>query len=126
MPANPPTLYLVTDRQALYVNDDANDRIAALIDLLTEAAKAGIGLIQIREKYLSGRQLFSLVDAAIKAARPFGARVLVNDRIDVAIACGADGVHLAGNSIPIDVARNLIGPKMLLGVSTHSSQEVDT
>jgi len=126
MPANLPTLYLVTDRQALYVNNDANDRIAALLDLLTEAAKAGIDLIQIREKDLSGRQLFSLVESVVNAVRPLGARVFVNDRVDVALACGADGVHLAGNSIPVEVVRRLVGPKMLLGVSTHSSQEVDT
>src|SRR5258708_5192318 len=96
-----PILYLVTDRRSL----EAEDQIGALIELLTKAAVAGVDLIQIREKDLAGRDLFELVKTVIAAARPFGAKVLVNDRIDVALAADADGVHLASNSIPADVAR---------------------
>ena len=115
-----PLLYLVTDRLSL----PGENKDRSLIDLLIRAAKAGIDLIQIREKDLTGRALFELVKASIAAVRPFGAKVLVNDRIDIAMATGADGVHLPSNSIPVDVARRVIGTNRLLGVSTHSSEEV--
>ena len=119
MLAERPLLYLVTDRHSL----NADDQMHALIDLVTKAAAAGVGLIQIREKDLSARELFELVKTAIAAVRPFGTKVLVNDRIDVALAGDADGVHLASNSIPVEVARKLIGNR-ILGASTHSIEEV--
>ena len=115
-----PLLYLVTDRLSL----SGENKEQSLIALITRAAKAGVDLIQIREKDLTGRALFELVKASIAAVRPFGAKVLVNDRIDLALAVDADGVHLPSNSIPVDVARQLVANKRLLGVSTHSAQEV--
>src|SRR5581483_4191585 len=118
--AKPPTLYLVTDRHSL----GGSDRIQSLVDFVAEAASAGIDLIQIREKDLTGRKLFELTDAIVKKVRPLGARVLVNDRIDIAIACDADGVHLASNSIPVEVAMSLLGKNKLLGISTHSLSDV--
>ena len=115
-----PLLYLVTDRLSL----SGEKKEHSLIALITRAAKAGVDLIQIREKDLTGLALFELVKASIASVRPFGAKVLVNDRIDVALAANADGVHLPSNSIPVEVARQLIGANRLLGVSTHSNEEV--
>jgi thiamine-phosphate pyrophosphorylase len=115
-----PLLYLVTDRLSLEGKNNSH----LFVDLLTRAAKAGVDLIQIREKDMTGRELFELSTAAITAVRPLGAKVLVNDRIDVALAAGADGVHLPSNSIPVTVARELIGGQLLLGVSTHSFDQV--
>ncbi len=80
--------------------------------------------MQIREQDLSARDLCAFVRAALAQAKPHGARVLVNDRLDVALAAGADGVHLRTNSLPIAAVRRVVQrPDFLLGVSTHSLRE---
>lgn len=91
---------------------------------IEQAAKAGVDWIQIREKDLSGRQLAKLTEQAILRAGDDSA-VLVNDRVDVAIATGASGVHLGEDSLPPMEVRKLVsqrlaGRKFLLGVSAHS------
>lgn len=121
---NAPLLYLVTDRHALDARLAAGARIEALLELLTEAARAGVDLIQLREKELSGREFYQLTAATVAAVRPLGTKVLVNDRVDVALAAGADGVHLATSSLPVAVARQLVGDQFLIGASTHSLAEV--
>lgn len=91
------------------------------------AAQAGCQLIQIREKDLSPRALSAFTRQAIAVARPHGARVLVNDRLDVALAAGADGVHLRVSSLPAAAVRAVVMSKglddFLIGVSTHSMAE---
>jgi thiamine-phosphate pyrophosphorylase len=119
-----PLLCLITDRQILPAKNSADrDNFAALIDLARRAAQAGVKLIQIREKDLSARQLCYLVAEILSATTGTGAAVLVNDRIDVALACGAHGAHLRGNSLPARVARKLAGDNFIIGVSVHSVSE---
>ena len=79
-------------------------------------------MIQIRERDLSARQLFHLADKAAEIARLHGARVLINDRADVAATVGA-GVHLTTRSMASGVVRRAFGAKMLIGASTHSLDE---
>ena len=117
-----PILYLITDRHSL----GTSDNFSALIELSTKATRAGVDMIQIREKDLTGRQLFELTSAIIAAVRQYGTKVMVNDRIDIALACSADGVHLASNSLPVPVARELLGNNHILGVSTHSLDQVQS
>lgn len=98
------TLCYVTDRKAFGSFDPAGSVVAKV----RAAAAAGVDWIQIREKDLPGRELFALVRAAIQAAEvPAGnIRIFVNDRLDVALAAGAGGVHLGGQSLPVgDVVR---------------------
>jgi thiamine-phosphate pyrophosphorylase len=100
----------------------------AFVDLLTlvEAAVASeIPLIQIREKQLSTRVLYELTRRAAKIVQGTTSRLLINDRFDVALAAGADGVHLTARSLPARVIRQLCPPDFLIGVSTHSASEVD-
>jgi thiamine-phosphate pyrophosphorylase len=92
--------------------------------LIQAAAKANVDLIQIREKDLSARALSELVECAVEAVAPYATRVLVNDRFDVALACGAHGVHLTTQSLPPAVVRREVGDRLLIGVSTHSLEEV--
>jgi thiamine-phosphate pyrophosphorylase len=88
---------------------------------LAEAAVAAqISLFQIREKALSARVLYELVTRAAKVTRGSSTRLLVNDRFDVALAAGADGVHLTSTSLPPQVVRQACGPELLIGASTHS------
>lgn len=97
------------------------------VEKITKASAAGCQLIQIRERDLPARPLCQMTREAIEAARPFGARVLVNDRLDVALASGADGVHLRSTSLPVDAVRQVRDQRslgsFLIGVSTHSLVE---
>jgi thiamine-phosphate pyrophosphorylase len=108
----PPVLCLVTDGTS---SPDLN--------AIREAAHAGIDLIQIREPRLDDRSLLTVVRAAIDAGAGTGARVIVNDRLDVALAAGAAGVHLRGNSFDAADARRLAPEEFLIGRSVHSVAE---
>jgi len=108
---------LITDRNAL----------PAGIDLMTQveqALKGGVQAVQLREKDLSAAELYPLAKELRALTRRYDARLLVNDRIDVALAVDADGVHLGGQSLPVAAARRLLGPNRLLGVSTHHLDEI--
>lgn len=91
--------------------------------VLQQALDGGGEAIQLREKDLGGRELFSLAEAARKLTQRYHARLLINDRIDIALAVDADGVQLSKASIPVDSARILLGRQQLLGASTHSLEE---
>jgi thiamine-phosphate pyrophosphorylase len=105
----------ITDRRAL--------EPAPLIPRIGEAVRAGVDLIQIREKDLATRDLVELTAAALDAARGTSTRVVVNDRLDVAMALSAAGVHLATASLPARAARRIAPADFLIGVSCHSLQE---
>lgn len=110
-------LYLITDRHALTPG-------RRLAEVVRAACAAGVRAVQLREKDLSARKLFLLAGQLREITRDFGTRLLINDRIDVAMAVGADGVHLGGHSLPVAAARHLLGPDRLLGVSTHHLDEI--
>ena len=109
------SLYLVTDRQQTAGRP--------LLDVLEACLAAGVRAIQLREKDLTTRKLFSLGTEVRRLTREYDAALLINDRIDVALALDADGVHLAGHSLPPQTARKILGPGPLIGVSTHSVDE---
>jgi thiamine-phosphate pyrophosphorylase len=92
---------------------------AQLLAVIRAAAENGADWIQVRDHQASARELFDLAQAAVTICRPRGVRVAVNDRIDVALAVGADGVQLSGRSLPVGVARELVGD-LNIGVSVHS------
>jgi len=100
-----------------YVTDR---RHGDLIAHATRAIASGVDMIQIREKDLPARPLVELVSAVIELARGTSTRIVVNDRLDVALATGADGVHLPANGLPASMVRRHI---KLLGVSTHALAE---
>jgi thiamine-phosphate pyrophosphorylase len=117
-------LCLVTDRRRLAGAGaplEASRR--CLVDQARFAAAAGIDLIQVRERDLDAAELASLVTSLLEAVRGSRTRILVNDRIDVALACGADGVHLRGDSIDAADARRLAPAAFLIGRSVHHPDE---
>ena len=125
-------LCYVTDRQALSKSHDLGAR-EALLHKIQDAAAAGVDWIQIREKDLSGKECAALTSAAIeRAARPLTSRqspirILVNDRLDVALSQAAGGVHLSKNGLPVEKARELADSRIpsqdfLIGVSCHSAE----
>jgi thiamine-phosphate pyrophosphorylase len=93
------------------------------MDLIGQAAQAGVDLIQIREKDLPARVVGQLVERAVEVVKPYGTRILVNDRFDIALACGAQGVHLTTQSLPSEVVRAQVGDRLIIGASTHSLEE---
>ena len=92
-------------------------------DVLAAAIDGGADAIQVREKALDGGELVELVGAAIARARPAGVRVIVNDRIDVALAAGADGVHVGQSDLSPAAVRSIAGRRLSIGVSTHDLAE---
>jgi thiamine-phosphate pyrophosphorylase len=113
-----PRLVLVTDRRATAGRD--------LVDVVSAALEAGLPAVQLREKDLPGGPLLVLAERLRAVTARAGALFLVNDRVDVAIAAGADGVHLGGGSMPVADARALLPPGALVGVSTHAPEELIT
>ena len=80
----------------------------------------GAKLIQLREKQLPARDFFAQADEAIKVARAHGVRIIINDRVDIALALKADGVHLGQDDMPPEAARAILGSQALIGFSTHN------
>ena len=109
------SLYLVTDRHQTCGR--------SLQDVVSAALRAGVRAVQLREKDLPTRPLLSLARELTDLARPYGARILVNDRVDVCLAAGSDGTHLPAAGLRPSVAQRLLGPDRLIGVSAHSADE---
>ena len=105
-----PRIYPLTDAQLTGLPH------AEQVELLTQG---GATLIQLREKHMTAREFY---EQARVAARP-GVQLIINDRVDVALAVGADGVHLGQDDMPPDAARKLLGPKAVLGYSTHNVEQ---
>ena len=109
-----PKLYPITDRRLSGLSHA--EQVARLCE-------GGARVVQLREKHLSPREFYAEVLEALRVARRFGARVVVNDRIDVALAAGADGVHVGQDDVPPEAARALLGGGKIVGFSTHSVEQ---
>ncbi len=110
-------LYLITDRRMMTHH-------ASLITGVREALKGGVRAIQLREKDLSTKELLGLAYKMRELTKRYNARLFINDRLDIALAVGADGVHLTQRSVPVDAVRKAIdASRFLIGVSTHSLRE---
>lgn len=115
MPKPDFALFLITDRKLC--------RPRQLQEVVREAATAGVKAIQLREKDLPARDLFHLSQTLVKICAEHNVHLLINDRVDLAAAVGAAGVHLTSRSLPVSVARRQLGKDSLIGVSTHSRAE---
>lgn len=83
----------------------------------------GSELIQIREKHFSPRDFYESAEAALAVARQNKVRIVINDRVDIALALKADGVHLGQDDLPPEYARRILGPDAIIGFSTHSVRQ---
>jgi len=110
-----PSLYVVLDRAASGGRD--------LVEILDDALAGGARLIQLREKEWPSGRVLPLAERLRARCRAAGATFIVNDRVDLAVAVGADGVHVGQDDLPARAARPLLRPGMILGVSTHSVEQ---
>jgi len=107
----------------LVVTDRHQTKGRPLVPLLQRVLTAAAPIVQLRERDLSARELVGLAREVQAVTAPRRAQLLINDRIDVALALEEVGVHLRSNSLPVTVARQMLGTQRLLGISVHSVEE---
>ncbi|MEQ8181480.1 MAG: thiamine phosphate synthase [Smithellaceae bacterium] len=110
-------LYLVTDR------DLCGEKY--LEDVVLESVKGGVSCVQLREKDISTRLFVSEAQRIKKLLEPYQIPLIINDRIDVALACGAEGVHIGQEDMPYSIARQLMGRKAIIGLSVETWEDVE-
>jgi thiamine-phosphate pyrophosphorylase len=106
-----PKLYAITDRQ--WSNCEHDEIVRMLLN-------GGARFIQLRDKEAGGRELLEQAVACLRLTRNAGATLIINDRVDVALTAGADGVHLGQDDLSVAEAREILGEDKIIGVSTHS------
>jgi len=109
-------LYLVTDRSLCGEKP--------LEDVVLGAARGGVAYVQLREKEMSTRLFVEEAGRIKKILKPFKIPLIINDRVDVALACGAEGVHIGQEDMPYDLARNLMGSEAIIGLSVETWDDV--
>lgn len=112
---NPYKLYLVTDEQ---------QDIQTTVAVVNEAVKGGVTAVQIREKQTDTRQFIEKALAVKNVLKGTNVPLIINDRIDVALAVKADGIHLGQSDMPVSMARGIVGSRMLIGLSVENEQQL--
>lgn len=114
MPIKLPKLYPITDsRLSGLTHAEQVERLSA----------GGARFIQLREKHLAPRDFYHQAEEALRVARERGASLIINDRVDVALATGADGIHLGQSDLPPLAARAIMGERAVIGFSTHNVEQ---
>jgi thiamine-phosphate pyrophosphorylase len=114
LPSDLPRIYPITDRRLTGLSHA--EQVARLCE-------GGARLIQLREKHLTPREFYLEAESALRVARSYGARIVVNDRADIALALGADGLHLGQDDLRPDAARRVLGDDAIVGFSTHNAEQ---
>jgi len=126
-----PAADLGSDRRArlaaarLYLVCDANPGGRALPEVIRPAIAGGVDVVQLRDKELGDEELVAVANAARALCERLGALLIVNDRPLVARESGADGLHVGQDDMPVAEARAIVGPDLLIGLSTHAPGEID-
>lgn len=123
LPSVRPLVCLITS--GIATDEKFEDAKARILDLISAAVTYRLPLVQLREKRLSARNLFELAAAAVDVARGSSTQILVNERADIALGAGADGVHLPSTGLPAAIVRERFPPPFMVGVSTHTFEEIE-
>ena len=108
-------IYLVTDEKACLEKD--------FYSCIEEAIKGGVGIVQLREKNISTKDFYEKALKVKEICKNYGVLFIINDRLDIAQAVGADGVHLGQSDMPIEEARKILKDKFLIGVTARNIEE---
>ena len=100
-------------------------RLGGIQEFIGSSRRLGVDAIQIREPQLTARELFEITESAVALARGTSVKIIVNERADVAVAAGADGVHLRASGPPVADVRAIVPAGFVIGRSAHSDQEID-
>jgi thiamine-phosphate pyrophosphorylase len=111
------------DDARLYLCTDARERQGDLARFLDQVLQSGVDIVQLRQKGLEAGQELRYLEIFRQACAAHGKLLAVNDRADVAYAAGADVLHLGQDDLPVAVARELVGPRPLIGLSSHAESE---
>ncbi len=109
-------IYLVTDTPAC--------RGRSLATVVAAAARAGVSFVQLREKQADTRHFLDQAVTLLEILKPAGIPLIINDRVDIALAAGADGVHLGQSDMPYALARRILGPRAVIGLSVETWEDV--
>lgn len=109
------SLYLVTDRSLSLGR--------SIEDVVEKAVGGGVTMVQLREKDSTTREFYQLAVALKNILHPFGVPLIINDRLDIALACDADGLHIGQSDMPYSVVRNLLGKNKIIGLSVENIQD---
>lgn len=109
-------LYLVTDRGLSLGRD--------IEWVVSEAVKGGVSIVQLREKDIDTREFVDLGKRLKALLAPLGVPLIINDRVDVALAVDADGVHIGQSDMPYEIARKLLGPDKIIGLSAENMDDI--
>jgi thiamine-phosphate pyrophosphorylase len=110
---------------SVYLVTDASPKLGPFEEFLATAIDAGVDMLQLRDRRLNDRELLDAARLAARVCRELGALCIINDRLDVALSAGADGVHLGQDDLDLKSARAIAGADFVIGVSTHSAEQVD-
>ena len=109
-----PKIYPITDVRLSKISH---------VEQVEKLIEGGAKFIQLREKYASAREFYKSAESALKIARKHNVKIIINDRVDVALALKADGVHLGQDDLPPAEARKILGEKAIIGFSTHNVEQ---
>jgi thiamine-phosphate pyrophosphorylase len=108
----------------VYPITDTNLSGLSHVEQIDRLISGGATLIQLRDKHAAPREFYRQAEAALQIARKHNVRLIINDRVDVALALGADGVHLGQTDMPVEAARRFLGESVIIGISTHNLAQV--
>ncbi len=114
------TLYLVTDKR--FMKEPNN--LSSFLQTVESAIKGGVTVVQYREKNLPTRKMVEEAAKLKELCKSYGVLFIINDRIDIALAIDADGVHLGQDDMPVNIARKLLGKNKIIGITVHNEKEL--
>lgn len=113
------------DYSLMYVTDDRITDDSIFFDILKNSLKGGVSIVQLREKHLDTKPFYARAKRAKSLCEQYGIPLIINDRIDIALAIKADGIHLGQKDMPVSVARELIGKEKIIGLSVSNNQQTE-
>lgn len=109
-----PKIYPITDARLSKISH---------VEQVEKLVAAGAEFIQLREKHASANEFYEYADAVLNLTRPNNVKIIINDRVDIALALKADGVHLGQDDLPPNEARKILGERAIIGFSTHNTEQ---